>query len=63
VTSPAIAPAVSQQDTDDLNHIVCCDDDLALCGTDVSAAHWSEDETDCLVCLDLELAPCSGCSP
>ena len=43
---------------EDLNHLYCCDPDLALCGLDVSALPEVDDDTDCVVCLDLEDADC-----
>ena len=47
---------------DDIVHITCCDDDLALCGTDVSDCDDSDDDETCVVCVDLANAPCSaGC--
>lgn len=52
------APAPVQQGTwtaDNLDHYVCCDENVALCGADVSAATWQEELPDlCLVCEDLD---------
>lgn len=47
----------------DLNHIVCCDATLALCGTSIPADEpWVDmSEVDCAVCLDLKLVPCPLC--
>jgi hypothetical protein len=40
--------------------IVCCDDDTALCGRDVSSDPWTpDDDVTCVVCLDLENQPCA----
>lgn len=33
-------PATSTGAPEELNHIVCCDDDTALCGLDVSGDRW-----------------------
>jgi hypothetical protein len=39
----------------DLQHVACCrNDDMALCGTDVTDAPWLDDETSCVVCVDLD---------
>lgn len=39
---------------DNLNHIVCCDVNKAMCGSDVTNSPWSEDrEDECVVCNDL----------
>lgn len=48
-------------DTPGLHHYTCCDDDLALCGTDLSGCDWVEagnesDEDLCIVCLELAKA-------
>jgi hypothetical protein len=45
-------------------HAVChCSPDIALCGTDRAGAPWQPDDTPltCVVCEDLEYAPCSRC--
>ncbi len=51
-------------DDDDLNHIVCCNPDLALCGADASDAEWGdidvEEPDDCVVCRDLEGGSCGA---
>ena len=50
---------------DTLYHIFCeCDEDLGLCGLDISDLVISEplgDDKVCVVCLDLEFVPCSRC--
>lgn len=52
-------------DDDDLDHIFCaCDEDHALCGTDVTDAPIIEDgpvEDECVVCADLDRLPCERC--
>lgn len=47
----------------EMSHIVCCDDDTAICGIDVSDAVWRPDEedADCVVCIELEELPCPNC--
>ncbi|WP_435597065.1 hypothetical protein [Streptomyces anulatus] len=46
----------------DLNHIYCCNPDLALCGADVSTHPIvGIDDADCVVCLDLEDEACPDC--
>lgn len=64
--TPAVVSAeTTTGSSDDLNHIYCpCDPDIALCGTDISDYAFAEDdETDCVVCTDLEDAdaPCARC--
>lgn len=48
-----------------LDHVVCCDEDTALCGADVSGHSWGEGYPDltlmCVVCLDLEGKGCPRC--
>jgi len=49
---------------DELHHICCCvDDDLALCGRDVSDEPYLDNcdgERDCLVCKYLDAKECVG---
>lgn len=51
---------------DGLSHCYCeCDEDIALCGTDVSG-HAFDDAIDsedllCVVCVELEFKTCSRC--
>ena len=50
-------------DDDTLNHYVCCDDDTALCGSDLSGMPWTKfpvDQDTCLVCLKLTRCPDCG---
>lgn len=55
----AIAPSPAATSVgSDLNHLYCCDPDTALCGLDVSALPEVDDDTDCVVCLDLEDTEC-----
>lgn len=54
----------SGAESDGLIHVVCCDDDLALCGTPVPGDLWMprvSTPDDCAVCRDLDEAeaPCS----
>lgn len=55
---PVLAPEVVDTDTGDVGvtHVVCCNDDIAVCGTDVSGEPfvWVEDAVDCVVCLHTE---------
>lgn len=46
---------------DELDHLYCCDSDLALCGTDVSGHEDNDADGTCIVCLDLEFQPCPSC--
>ncbi|MFJ2004761.1 hypothetical protein [Streptomyces chartreusis] len=63
-----LAPEPAQPATDhgqDLDHVVCCDEDTALCGVDVSDAVWGAGLPDltvmCVVCRDLAVKPCQRC--
>lgn len=35
---------------DDLDHIVCCDDNTSFCGIDVTDLDWGEPIVPCVVC-------------
>jgi len=63
VTALAPEPITSQAAADDETHVVCCNPDTALCGTDVADGSWVEDdvETTCVVCRDLEGQDCPRC--
>jgi hypothetical protein len=62
-----LAPAPDRTTTGsgDLDHVYCCDPDLALCGTDVSDVPEIDPDTDvdCIVCNDLDGQPCSPDCP
>ncbi|MGW6292452.1 hypothetical protein [Streptomyces sp. NPDC055058] len=65
-TVTALAPAPALPTTDhgqDLDHLVCCDEDTALCGADVSTHAWGVGGPAkmCDVCRDLKDLPCSRC--
>ena len=56
--------------TDDPAHLVCCDEDWALCGKDVSREPWIfeplDEAEDCEVCVNkarLTPAGCPRCTP
>ncbi|MGW1498964.1 hypothetical protein ACWCQW_10400 [Streptomyces mirabilis] len=59
-----LAPECVETDTGDtaITHAVCCDDDTAVCGTDVSGEPfvWVEDAVDCVVCLHTDRCPICG---
>lgn len=50
---------------DNLDHLVCCDDNLATCGTDVTDVTWVDSPTTCPTCayIDEHDLPCPvpGC--
>lgn len=48
---------------DDLDHTVCCDENIALCGRDVTDEPWVEvgSPNQCVVCEDLWDQPCVRC--
>lgn len=63
-------PPVTPLDEDaDRHHIVCCDDDIAICGQDVSQHAWSDGKgtAQCQTCRrmerDGEPCPVPGCDP
>lgn len=51
----------------ELDHYVClgCNEDLALCGEDMTDAGWVDEgddsADDCIVCFDLSEIPCQRC--
>ncbi len=58
----AIPKPRSTPPSEAINHIYCCNPDLALCGVDVSAHPVVDiDDADCIVCLDLEDQTCPTC--
>lgn len=61
-TRPAPTPATTPSD-DRVPHLVCCHDDIAMCGTDVSGENWVDEEDpadNCKLCayIDDEGLPC-----
>ncbi|MFC8465978.1 hypothetical protein [Streptomyces sp. NPDC057250] len=51
---------------DDLEHAACpCNEDVALCGADVSSTPWADKDRPpvnlCVVCADLVALPCPKC--
>jgi hypothetical protein len=53
--------------TVDETHIVCCDDNVAMCGADVTGTPWVESDDVCPLCelVEDEDLPCPvpGCDP
>lgn len=61
---PTLAPETSSgYGEDELLHYYCCDEDVALCGTDVSESEFWERETEGLICVVCShpLTTCSIC--
>ena len=54
-------PADLSEDDDDLIHLVCCDNNTALCGVDVSDASWVDGDNECVPCPLCALADESRC--
>ncbi len=54
------APAGTRTSGAELDHYTCCDENRALCGTDVTGAPEIDTDATCVVCIDLEAtdAPC-----
>lgn len=49
---------------DDLDHLFCCDENVAMCGADISDDEIVEDGSllfPCVVCKDMEYRPCPKC--
>lgn len=64
MTTLAPAPLATEATPDEgLSHVVCCIDDIALCGTVVADLDWMDDDEDptCVVCRELENKPCRIC--
>ncbi|MFF0597868.1 hypothetical protein [Streptomyces antibioticus] len=63
MTSIAPEPVTTLAPADDEVHVVCCNPDVALCGTDVAGLPWGDgdEETTCIVCRDLEHQNCPRC--
>lgn len=59
-----LAPELAETDTarGDLTHVICCNEDIAVCGTDVSDEPFVGDDVpvDCIVCLDADTCPLCG---
>jgi hypothetical protein len=61
-----VAPEPTTVDTapdDGLTYVVCCDDDIALCGTAVADLDWIDEDVEptCVVCRELDGKPCRKC--
>lgn len=54
---------VNSQPDEDAVHVVCCDDEVALCGSNVKDHEWvdDDDETTCIACNYLSQFPCWRC--
>lgn len=65
MTSTRIAPTADTAGrvTHELDHLYCCDPDIALCGTDISDSPelFDDGATTCVVCDDLEDQLCPRC--
>lgn len=65
-TSTAIKPAqkpTSEAGNWDVWHVFCCDENLALCGTDVTNFPITDGDGElmCVVCDELDSIPCEVC--
>jgi hypothetical protein len=43
-------PPSAGNDDPEVDHLTCCDDDIAMCGEDLSGAEWCESPGDRPVC-------------
>lgn len=56
-----IKPIGLKADLPELGHIVCCDDNLARCGLDVTHEAWDHNPADpCVVCVELDGTSCGA---
>ena len=73
MTSPSgaclVAPVRDRNDPGDVDHYYCCDDDIALCGADLTGMEYMDRGPDwdcplCVLVLDAD-EPCGvpGCKP
>lgn len=67
-TATLPAPTVADGQPDQVDHIYCCDEDIALCGADLTAVPLGpEFDLMCAMCVLAQDArrPCSvpGCRP
>lgn len=49
---------------DELDHIFCCNEDLALCGADISGTEFISDDEElfpCVVCNEMQYRECPKC--
>lgn len=57
-----LTPWAVLDEVDQLVHVVCdCDENTALCCTDVSDHGFTEEEAGCLVCRYLDKFACERC--
>lgn len=66
MTAPATAVrevATQRPDPGDEYHLYCCDENLALCGADLTLVPITDgtDETPCPMCFASEDDPCERC--
>ena len=64
MSTSTLAPTpLTSHDAADETHVVCCNPEIALCGSDVSGTPWvdQDEEATCVVCHDLEGQPCPSC--
>jgi len=63
--STKIKPRPADSDigsNDDMDHYFCCDENLALCGTDVTGMPFGRTAGFmCVVCEELRYQPCERC--
>jgi hypothetical protein len=58
-TQPTVSPTAWD---DDLIHLVCCDEYLALCGADLTHVGWVDDEEPvCPLCVLADDDTCPRC--
>lgn len=60
MTALDVRPAPPPPSAGDANHVVCCDPDVALCGTDVSDEPWEPVGHSCPPCPPCEAAESLG---
>lgn len=62
MTAPLTETVTTTSTDDDAVHVVCCDPDMALCGTPVPGGNWVAvtTPTDCPLCALAEDMPCGN---
>lgn len=60
-TEEAPVAQVDAVDGDELDHWVCCDNDVAMCGADVSNMAWGHNSVLCPLCALADEETCPRC--
>jgi hypothetical protein len=57
------APIRTREDPPDIFHMLCCEENIAMCGTDVTDLPDTDGtgEQQCVVCVELDEGNCPKC--